>query len=169
MICIINGPNLNLLGRRQPEIYGSKSFEDQLEEIRREFPDTEIEYFQSNSEGGIIDKIHELGYPGSTGGATGGASVEARGRASSQSAELRAQSACTGIVINPGAYAHYSIAIADAIASIKLPVIEVHISNIHAREEFRHKSVTAPACKAMLCGFGLAGYNLAVRYLLKLP
>lgn len=147
MICIINGPNLNLLGRRQPEIYGSKSFEDQLEVIRSEFPDTEIEVFQSNSEGAIIDKIHALGYPGLT--------------------ERTATDICTGIVINPGAYAHYSIAIADAIASVKIPVIEVHISNIHAREEFRHKSVTAPACKAMLCGFGLYGYNLAVSYLCK--
>ncbi len=138
MICIINGPNLNLLGKRQPEIYGSTSFEDCLRELRAEFPDTPIEYFQSNSEGALIDKIHSLGYD---------------------------TPECTGIVINPGAYAHYSLAIADAISSINLPVIEVHISNIHAREEFRHKSVTAPSCKAMLCGFGLRGYSLAVRFL----
>lgn len=138
MICIINGPNLNLLGRRQPEIYGTTTFEDHLKEMRAEFPDTPIEYFQSNCEGEIIDKIHRLGYETPD---------------------------CTGIVINPGAYAHYSYAIADAISSISLPVIEVHISNIHARDEFRHKSVTAPSCKAMLCGFGLKGYNLAVGYL----
>lgn len=138
MICIINGPNLNLLGRRQPEIYGTTTFEDHLKEMRAEFPDTPIEYFQSNCEGEIIDKIHRLGYDTPD---------------------------CTGIIINPGAYAHYSYAIADAISSISLPVIEVHISNIHARDEFRHKSVTAPSCKAMLCGFGLKGYNLAVGYL----
>ena len=139
MICIINGPNLNLLGRRQPEIYGSTSFEDCLKELRDTFRDTEIEYFQSNCEGEIIDKIHALGYD---------------------------TPECTGIVINPGAYAHYSYAIADAISSIPLPVVEVHISNIHARDEFRHKSVTAPVCRAMLCGFGLYGYSLALRALL---
>ncbi|MBD5299312.1 MAG: type II 3-dehydroquinate dehydratase [Bacteroides sp.] len=139
MICIINGPNLNLLGKRQPEIYGSKSFDDHLREIRAEFPDTPIEYFQSNCEGEIIDKIHHLGYDNPE---------------------------CSGIVMNPGAYAHYSIAIADAISSVNIPVIEVHISNIHAREEFRHKSVTAPAAKGMICGLGLNGYNLAIRALL---
>ena len=138
MICIINGPNLNLLGKRQPEIYGTTSFEDCLRELREKFPETPIEYFQSNGEGEIIDKIHRLGYETPD---------------------------CKGIIINPGAYAHYSYAIADAISSIQLPVIEVHISNIHARDEFRHKSVTAPSCKAMLCGFGLRGYELALRYL----
>lgn len=139
MIAIINGPNLNLLGRRQPEIYGTTSFEDHLERLRRDFADTDIQYLQSNSEGAIIDAIHTLGYD---------------------------TPSCTGIVINPGAYAHYSYAVADAISSIQLPVVEVHISNIHARDEFRHRSVTAPACRAMLCGFGLQGYNLAVQYLL---
>lgn len=137
MICIINGPNLNLIGVRQPDIYGAASFDDCLADLRFIFPNTEIEYFQSNCEGAIIDKIHELGY------ATPG---------------------CEGIVINPGAYAHYSYAIADAIASISIPVVEVHISNIHSREEFRHRSVTAPACKGMLCGFGLRGYELALRF-----
>ena len=142
MICIINGPNLNLLGKRQPEIYGSTSFDDCLADLRFTFPHTDIEYFQSNCEGEIIDKIHDLGYntPG-----------------------------CEGIVINPGAYAHYSYAIADAIASIPLPVIEVHIYNIHAREEFRRQSVTATACKGMLCGFGLKGYELALRALIPIP
>ncbi|MDE6771998.1 MAG: type II 3-dehydroquinate dehydratase [Muribaculaceae bacterium] len=135
MICIINGPNLNLLGKRQPEIYGSRSFESFLEELRREFHDTEIEYFQSNHEGEIIDKLHKLGY---------------------ETPE------CSGIVMNPGAFAHYSYAIADAVASINPPVVEVHISNIHARDEFRHKSVTAPYCKGMLTGFGLQGYRLAI-------
>ncbi len=139
MICIINGPNLNLLGKRQPEIYGTTSVEECLDEIHKEFPDTEIKYFQSNCEGEIIDHLHRLGYN---------------------------EPECRGIVINPGAYAHYSYAIADAISSIPTPVVEVHISNIHARDEFRHRSVTAPACKAMLCGFGLDGYALAIRHLL---
>ena len=140
MICIINGPNLNLLGKRQPEIYGSKSFEEFLPDLRKRFPLTPIEYFQSNSEGEIIDKIHRLGYE---------------------------VPECKGIIINPGAYAHYSYAIADAISSVSLPVVEVHISNIHAREEFRHQSVTAASCKAMLCGFGFEGYALATEWLLK--
>lgn len=135
MICIINGPNLNLLGRRQPEIYGNQSFESFLETLRHDFPGIDIQYFQSNSEGEIIDCIQRMGYE---------------------------TPSCRGIIINPGAYAHYSFAIADAIASIKLPVVEVHISNIHAREEFRRKSVTASACRSMLCGFGLEGYRLAV-------
>lgn len=139
MICIINGPNLNLLGIRQPEIYGSATFESCLAYLRSTFPDNPIEYFQSNHEGDIIDKIHHLGY---------------------NSPE------CLGIVINPGAYAHYSYAIADAIASIKIPVVEVHISNIHARDEFRHKSVTAPVCRGVVCGLGLKGYEMALRYLL---
>jgi len=141
MIEIINGPNLNLLGKRQPEIYGTTSFEDCLRELREAFPDTPIEYFQSNCEGEIIYRIHRLGYETPD---------------------------CTGIIINPGAYAHYSYAISDAISSIQLPVIEVHISNIHARDEFRHKSVTAPSCRAMLTGFGLQGYRLALDYLLNL-
>ena len=140
MICIINGPNLNLLGKRQPEIYGHTTLEECLRQLRSEFPDTTITDFQSNSEGEIIDKLHSLGY---------------------ETPE------CRGIVINPGAYAHYSYAIADAIASINIPVVEVHISNIHARDEFRHRSVTAPCCKAMLCGFGTRGYSMAVRYLLE--
>ena len=137
MICIINGPNLNLLGKRQPEIYGTTTFEDYLRDLRQLFPETPIEYYQSNCEGEIIDKIHKLGYETPD---------------------------CEGIVINPGAYAHYSYAIADAISSISLPVVEVHISNIHARDEFRHKSVTAPSCRAMLTGFGLRGYELALRF-----
>lgn len=162
MICIINGPNLNLLGLRQPEIYGSKSFEDHLKEIRAEFPDVEIDYFQSNSEGDIIDKIHALGYGKDCRQGYSEDSATRTGDGKSTSTGV-----CTGIVMNPGAYAHYSIAIADAISSISLPVIEVHISNIHAREELRHKSVTAPSCKGMICGLGLTGYNLAIRSLLK--
>lgn len=141
MIAIINGPNLNLLGKRQPEIYGSKSFENFLKELRERFPLTPIEFFQSNSEGEIINEIHKLGYD---------------------------VAECKGIVINPGAYSHYSYAIADAISSISLPVVEVHISNIMGREDFRHQSVTAPSCKGMLTGFGLEGYALAVNFLLSL-
>ena len=138
MIAIINGPNLNLLGKRQPEIYGSETFEKFLKELRDRFPLTPIEYFQSNSEGEIIDQIHKLGYD---------------------------HPECKGIVINPGAYSHYSYAIADAIAAIPQPVVEVHISNIMGREDFRHQSVTAPYCKGMLTGFGLEGYALALSYL----
>ena len=138
MIAIINGPNLNLLGRREPQIYGKESFESFLKELRDSFPEVPIEYFQSNSEGEIIDYIHKLGYD---------------------------HPECTGIVINPGAYSHYSYAIADAIAAIPLRVVEVHISNIMGREEFRHHSVTAPYCAGVICGFGLKGYSLAVAYL----
>lgn len=141
MIAIINGPNLNLLGKREPEIYGNESFENFLRDLRSSFPEEPIEYFQSNSEGEIINHIHKLGFD---------------------------HPECKGIVINPGAYSHYSYAIADAISSIKLPVVEVHISNVMKREDFRHQSVTAPGCKGMLTGFGLKGYTLAVNYILSL-
>ena len=138
MIAIINGPNLNLLGKRQPHIYGSQTFESFLFQLRQRFPLIPINFFQSNSEGEIVDHIHRLGYDTPD---------------------------CKGIIINPGAYSHYSLAIADAISSIELPVVEVHISNIMGREEFRHKSVTAPYCKGMLTGFGLEGYALALNFL----
>lgn len=141
MIAIINGPNLNLLGKRQPEIYGNQTFEICLRKLRERFPSVPIEYFQSNSEGEIIDKLHQLGY---------------------------VTPDCKGVVINPGAYSHYSYAIADAISSIQVPVVEVHISNIMARDEFRHTSVTAPSCKGMLTGFGMEGYALAIHFLLSL-
>ena len=137
---IINGPNLNLLGRRNPEIYGAKSFEETLDEIRSDFRDIDIEYHQSNCEGEIIDIIHRLGFDAET----------------------------AGIVINPGAYAHYSIAIADAIEAIPVPTVEVHISNIHAREEFRHTSVTARAARAVIAGCGRDGYALALLHLIRL-
>lgn len=136
-ILIINGPNLNLLGKREPGVYGARSFEDYLDELRSRFAYAEIDYFQSNHEGAIIDKIHECGF-----------------------------GAVAGIVMNPGAYAHYSHAIADAIASVETPVVEVHISNIHAREQFRHTSVIARACAGCIIGFGLEGYSLAVRAVL---
>lgn len=141
MIAIINGPNLNLLGKREPDIYGSETFECFLKDLTERFPLIPIEYFQSNCEGQIIDHIHKLGYE---------------------------HPECKGIVINPGAYSHYSYAIADAIAAISQPVVEVHISNIMGREDFRHRSVTAPYCKGMLTGFGLEGYALAISYLTRI-
>lgn len=132
-IIIINGPNLNLLGVRQPEIYGNRTFEDELSNLRQAFSDIELSYFQSNSEGGLIDKLHEIGF------------------------------SYDGIIFNPGGYSHTSVAIADAVASIKTPVIEVHISNIYAREEFRRHSYLSPYCKAVISGLGLFGYKVAVQ------
>lgn len=129
---IINGPNLNLLGKREPTIYGDRSFEDFLERLRRHYPDVELSYFQSNGEGDLIDEIHKTGF------------------------------SCDGIILNAGAYTHYSIALLDAIRAVTTPVIEVHISNVHTREEFRHKSVISCACKGVICGFGLDSYRLAL-------
>ena len=131
-IQIINGPNLNLLGRREPEIYGAMGFDAYIERLRSSFPDCNIQYFQSNSEGEIIDKIHEVGF-----------SVD-------------------GIVLNAGGYTHTSVALRDAIKSVDTTVIEVHISNVHAREEFRHKSMISAVCKGVIAGFGLDSYRLAV-------
>lgn len=136
-ISIINGPNLNRLGKRNPELYGSETFEETLETIRERFPKIDIRYFQSNSEGEIIDIIQRESL----------------------------DSSVAGIILNPGAYAHYSYAIADAIEDSDKPVVEVHISNIHAREEFRTKSVTARAASAIIAGCGRKGYSLAVEYL----
>ena len=133
-ILILNGPNLNLLGRREPEIYGNQTFEQYFEELKALFPETELHYFQSNHEGELIDKIHEVGF------------------------------SFDGIVINAGAYTHTSVAIADALSGVKTPALEVHISNIHAREAFRHHSFLTAKCKGMICGLGLKGYELAVRY-----
>jgi len=134
-IIIINGPNLNLLGKREPEIYGKITFEDYFETLKQGFKQVDISYFQSNSEGSIIDKIQECGFN------------------------------YDGIVLNAGAYTHYSYAIADAIASILTPVVEVHISNIHSREEFRKHSCTAKNCVGVITGLGLDGYRLALEYL----
>jgi len=131
-IQIINGPNLNLLGVREPDIYGSLSFEDYLQELIKLYPAIEINYFQSNSEGEIINKLHETGF------------------------------SCDGIILNAGAYTHTSLAIHDAIKSISTPVVEVHLSNIHARESFRHQSALAGACKGVIAGFGMDSYRLAV-------
>ena len=134
-IQIINGPNLNLLGKREPGIYGSSSFDDYLPKLRALFPDAEIDYYQSNIEGELIDKMQEVGF------------------------------SCDGIVLNAGAYTHTSVALQDCIRSLKAPVIEVHISNVHKREEFRHKSMISCACLGVICGFGLDSYRLAVEAL----
>lgn len=137
-IQIINGPNLNLLGKREPAIYGSRSFEDYYYELRKLFPKSAIHYFQSNHEGDIIDKLHEVGFE------------------------------YDGIILNPGALAHYSYAIADAIKAISVPVVEVHISDIYKREEFRQTSVTSVNCVQILSGKGLDGYREAVEILISL-
>ena len=131
-IQIINGPNLNLLGVREPGIYGSESFEAFLPQLKAKFPDVEIDYYQSNVEGELINKMQEVGFN------------------------------YDGIVLNAGAYTHTSVALRDCIRSLKCPVIEVHISNVHQREEFRHKSMISAACKGVICGFGLDSYRLAI-------
>jgi len=134
-IQIINGPNLNLLGKREPGIYGQQSFEDYLQQLRAQYPDVQIDYYQSNVEGELINKMQEVGFD------------------------------YDGIVLNAGAYTHTSIALQDCIRSLKCPVIEVHISNVHQREEFRHKSMISCACKGVICGFGMNSYRLAVEAL----
>ncbi|RZK54653.1 MAG: type II 3-dehydroquinate dehydratase [Pedobacter sp.] len=136
-IQIINGPNLNLLGLREPSIYGSEGFETYISQLRELYSIIAIDYYQSNVEGELINKLHEVGF------------------------------SYDGIVINGGGYTHTSVAIADAIAAIKTPVVEVHISNIYAREEFRHMSLTGKNCKGVLTGFGLDGYRLAIESLLR--
>jgi len=133
-ILIINGPNLNLLGKREPEIYGAQSFEDYFKSLKKQFPKFTLKYFQSNHEGEILDMIHEVGF------------------------------SYDGIVLNGGAFTHTSIAIADAIAAITTPVIEVHISNVHAREAFRHHSYFSKNCAGIIVGMGLTGYELALRF-----
>ena len=135
-IQIINGPNLNLLGRREPGIYGSESFEAYLPQLKSRYPDVQIDYYQSNVEGELINKMQEVGF------------------------------SYDGIVLNAGAYTHTSIALHDCIRSLKCPVIEVHISNVHQREEFRHKSLISSACKGVICGFGLDSYRLGIEALL---
>ena len=131
-IQIINGPNLNLLGVREPDVYGSMSFDDFLPRLRACFPDVQIDYFQSNIEGELINKLQAVGFQ------------------------------CDGIVLNAAAYTHTSIALADCIRAISAPVVEVHISNVHQREDFRHQSMIAAACQGVICGFGLDGYRLAI-------
>ena len=135
-IQIINGPNINLLGKREPGIYGVRSFEDYLQELKKRYPQVVFEYYQSNVEGEMINKIHEVGFD------------------------------YDGIVLNAGAYTHTSIALQDAIRAVTSPVVEVHISNVHQREEFRHQSMIACACAGVICGFGLDSYRLGVEALL---
>jgi 3-dehydroquinate dehydratase-2 len=137
-IQIINGPNLNLLGKREPEIYGKTGFDEYLNSLRNAYPQIQVDYYQSNVEGELINKIQEVGFD------------------------------YDGIILNAGAYTHYSIAMMDAIKGVNTPVVEVHISNVHQREEFRHHSVIACACKGVICGFGLDSYRLALEALVNL-
>ena len=132
-ILILNGPNLNLLGKREPEIYGSLTFEAYFKTLKTNFPTIELDYFQSNIEGELIDKLHEVGFN------------------------------FDGVILNAGAYTHTSVAIGDAIKGIETPVIEVHISNVHSREDFRHISYIAPNAKGVIAGFGLKSYDLALQ------
>jgi len=136
-LIVINGPNLNLLGTRETQVYGSVSFEAYLATLRKLFPDVNIEHYQSNIEGEIINKLHETGF------------------------------GYDGIILNAGGYTHTSVAIADAVKAIRVPVVEVHLTNILAREEYRHTSLIAPACRGSISGFGLDGYRLAVESFLK--
>jgi 3-dehydroquinate dehydratase II len=133
-IQIINGPNLNLLGKREPSIYGNQSFEEFFETLKSRFPSMELHYYQSNVEGEIINKLHEVGF------------------------------SFDGIIINAGAYTHTSVAIHDALGAIKTPAVEVHISNVYGREEFRHKSLITAKCIGMMTGFGMEGYALALEF-----
>ncbi len=133
---IINGPNLNLTGRREPEIYGSVTMEQYLDELRQSFPEVQIGYYQSNVEGEIINRIHEVGF------------------------------SADGIIINAGGYSHTSVALHDALAAVPAPAIEVHLSNIFAREEYRHHSLLTSACRGIISGLGLKGYELAIKALL---
>ena len=135
-IQIINGPNLNLLGKREPQIYGDRGFEEYLQVLRNTYPDIQLDFYQSNIEGELINKIHEVGFE------------------------------YDGIILNAGAYTHYSLALMDAIKAVNTPVVEVHISNVHQREEFRHHSVISCVCKGVICGFGLDSYRLALDALL---
>ncbi len=131
-LLILNGPNLNLLGKREVSIYGNETFENYFERLKNNYPDMDLLYFQSNSEGILVDKLHEVGF------------------------------SFDGIVFNAGAYTHTSVALADAISGIETPVIEVHISNIYKRESFRHHSYISPVCIGTIAGFGLDSYNLAI-------
>lgn len=135
-IQIINGPNLNLLGKREPDVYGDSSFEAYLAELRAQYPDLQLDYYQSNHEGDLIDCIHRVGF------------------------------LYDGIVLNAGAYTHTSIALHDALRAVPAPCVEVHISNVHQREAFRHHSTISSACLGVICGFGLHSYRLAIEALL---
>jgi len=136
-LAIINGPNLNLLGKREPSVYGNSNFETYFEQLKIDFKDVELHYYQSNVEGELVNQIQHFGFH------------------------------ADGIILNAGAYTHTSIAIHDAIAAIPAPVVEVHISNLYAREEFRHTSLITAKCAGLITGFGLIGYELALQYLIK--
>ncbi len=133
---IINGPNLNLTGKREPEVYGSTTMEEYLEGLRKHFPEVEITYYQSNVEGELIDRIQQVGFR------------------------------YDGIIVNLGGYSHTSVALRDALLAVPAPKVEVHLSNIFAREDYRHHSLITSACRGMVCGLGLQGYELALRALL---
>ena len=133
---IINGPNLNLTGKREPEVYGTTTMEEYVESLRKMFPEVEISCYQSNVEGELIDRIQQSGY------------------------------ACDGLIVNLGGYSHSSVALHDALLAVPAPKVEVHMSNIFAREEYRHHSLITSACRGMVCGLGLQGYELALRALL---
>jgi len=135
-ILIINGPNLNLLGKREIDVYGNMDFETFFQQLKASFKGAELFYYQSNVEGELINKLHEVGF------------------------------SYDGIVLNAGAYTHTSVALHDAIAAIKTPVVEVHISNVYAREEFRHKSLITSKCVGLITGFGMEGYAMALAYLI---
>ena len=135
-ITIINGPNLNLTGRREPEVYGSTTMEEVIDSLRQRFPDVEIAYYQSNVEGELIDEIQRVGF------------------------------SADGLIVNLGGYSHTSVALRDALLAVPAPKVEVHISNIFAREDYRHHSLVTSACRGMICGLGLQGYELALRALL---
>ena len=136
-ILIINGPNLNLLGTREPQHYGTGTMDSVLDALKSQYPRVEFDYFQSNVEGFLIDRLHKT-----------------------------LEEPCDGVVLNAGGYTHTSVALRDAIAAIKVPVVEVHISNVHSREEFRHRSLISAVCKGVICGFGLDSYRLGVEALL---
>lgn len=138
-IHIINGPNLNLVGKREPEVYGNRSLDQYLQELIEQFPQHSIDVYQSNIEGEIVDRLQQVGFDD------------------------------CGIVLNAGGYTHTSVAIADAVAAITAPVVEVHISNIYSREPFRHKSLLSPVCQGIIAGFGLDSYRLALLSLIKQP
>lgn len=136
-ILIINGPNLNLLGSREPQHYGTGTMDSVLDALKSQYPRVEFDYYQSNVEGFLIDRLHKT-----------------------------LEEPCDGVVLNAGGYTHTSVALRDAIAAIKVPVVEVHISNVHSREEFRHRSLISAVCKGVICGFGLDSYRLGVEALL---
>lgn len=136
-ILIINGPNLNLLGTREPQHYGTGTMDGVLDALKNQYPRVEFDYYQSNVEGFLIDRLHKT-----------------------------LEEPCDGVVLNAGGYTHTSVALRDAIAAIKVPVVEVHISNVHSREEFRHRSLISAVCKGVICGFGLDSYRLGVEALL---